>query len=350
MKSHLWNEGPFIVIWEVTRSCALACQHCRASAQLKNDPRELSTEEGLRFIDMVVKAKPGVFILTGGDPMNRPDLLPLIRYAAAQGLRVAMSPSATPKFAEANLKAFADAGLERISLSIDGASRETHDRFRGVSGTWDWTMKAAELAHAAGIELQINTTFSRSNRHEFDGFVALLEQLQPKMWSVFQLVPTGRAQREDLLTGSEMERLFEKLADLAQKVDYAIKTTEGQHYRRVAWQRWKVNGGRAKPSPIGINDGRGFVFVSHIGEICPSGFLPVSAGNVRGQDLLEVYCHSPMFKNLRDSQKLKGKCGQCEYRNLCGGSRARAYALTGDYLAEESLCVYQPLPKTSLPC
>jgi len=154
-------------------------------------------------------------------------------------------------------------------------------------------------------------------------------------------VPTGRAKKTDMLTGEEMENLFDRLSDLAPKVKYKIKTTQGQHFRRIALQRWKRNGG-PKPVLSTINDGRGFVFVSHIGEICPSGFLPVAAGNVRSHELIEVYRDSTLFRNLRDPNLLKGKCGRCEYRCICGGSRARAYAMTGDYLAEEPLCIYQP--------
>lgn len=345
MKTNKWDERPFIIIWEVTQACDLACQHCRASAQTERHPHELNSEESFRLIDEVVKCRPGLFILTGGDPMNRPDLLSLIRYASAQGLRVAMSPSATPKFAAAHLPTFRDAGLHRISLSIDGASQVTHDKFRGVAGTWDLTMQAIESARAADIEVQINTTFSRANISEFDEFVALMDQIKPELWSVFQLVPTGRAQSEHLLSAQQLETLFVKLARLAQKVDYAIKTTEGQHYRRVAWQEWKAEGGTKRPSPVGINDGRGFIFVSHTGDIFPSGFLPIAAANVRHKQLLDVYQNSELFTDLRDSTKLKGKCGICEYNNLCGGSRARAYALTGDYLAEESLCLYEPKSK-----
>lgn len=337
-----WNENPFIVIWEVTRACALACRHCRAEAVPHRHPMELNTEQGRAFIDQVVAANPGIFILTGGDPMSRPDLLDLVHYASSKGLRVAMSPSGTARFAHANLKAFANSGLQRISMSLDGASKESHDTFRGVKGTWEWTMAGIKAAKEAGIEVQINTTITRGNLGEFDQFVKLLEEIQPVLWSVFQLVPTGRAKMDDLLNAQEMEDLFIRMADLAQTVPYDIKTTEGQHYRRVAWQRWKERGGSKKPSPIGVNDGKGFVFVSHTGEVFPSGFLPLCAGSVRQTDLLTLYRNSPIFKQLRDPDALKGKCRRCEFRSLCGGSRARSYALTGDFLAQEALCAYQP--------
>jgi radical SAM protein len=356
MKQFDFDDRPFIVIWEVTRSCSLACRHCRAEADMRRHPLELSTLESFRFIDQVERCRPTLFVLTGGDPIRRMDLTALVRYATQQGLHVSLSPSATPKFLRADLAEFKAAGVERISLSLDGASRETHDKFRGVPGTWDWTRQAIANAARAGIPVQINTTFTRQNLREFDDFVRLLEELNPVLWSVFQLVPTGRGKVEDLLSANEMEGLFERLARLSLTAPYAIKTTEGQHYRRVVLQQTR-GGGRppsGRPSglraPLGINDGKGFVFVSHIGNIQPSGFLPLTAGNVRTDELLEVYRNSPLFRELRNPSLLGGKCGRCEFRTICGGSRARAYAMTGDYLGEEPLCVYQPplLPRPPL--
>jgi radical SAM protein len=365
-----FEKRPFVVIWEVTRACSLVCRHCRASAKVHRHPLELTTEEASRFIDQVVRAAPPLFILTGGDPVRRPDLETIVEYAAQRGLRVGLSPSATPEFVRKDLRDLKRRGVARISLSLDGATRETHDRFRGVPGTWDWTMQAIANAAAAELPIQINTTFTRQNLSEFDGFVERLAEIKPVLWSVFQLVPTGRGKTQDLLTGEEMEWLFHQLYELSKTAPYDIKTTEGHHYRRVVLQQEKLNGGSGPPAsgssdarpplqagvvpgplsgfglrtraPLGINDGKGFVFVSHVGEICPSGFLPLVAGNVRTSELLDVYQHSPIFRQLRDTSLLKGKCGRCEYKNICGGSRARAFALTGDYLAEEPLCVYQP--------
>jgi radical SAM protein with 4Fe4S-binding SPASM domain len=274
--------------------------------------------------------------------MMRPDLLEIIAGATQRGLQVSLSPSATPRFVKADLSKFCDVGLKRVSLSIDGASSVTHDRFRGVPGTWNRTIESIFAAREAGLEVQINTTFTQQNLGEFDQFVRLLEEIRPALWSVFQLVPTGRGKMDDLLTAEEMETLFERLYELSLRVPYAIKTTEGMHYRRVALQQWKLNPQSPKPALLPINDGKGFVFVSHTGDIQPSGFLPITAGNVRNDELLKVYRESRLFTELRDADLLKGKCARCEFRNICGGSRARAYAMTGDYLAEEPLCVYQP--------
>jgi radical SAM protein with 4Fe4S-binding SPASM domain len=341
MKSN-FAERPFIVIWEVTRACRLACRHCRAEAVPTRHPLELDTEESMRLIDQVARCRPALFVLTGGDPIRRPDLKTLVRYATGCGLRVSLSPSATPDFVRTNLAELKDAGVERISLSLDGARPETHDRFRGVAGTWNWTMEAIANAALAGVPVQINTTFTRQNLGEFDDFARRLAEIRPVLWSVFQLVPTGRGSVDDLLTAEEMESLFQRLARLSLTAPYDIKTTEGQHYRRVLLQQNRGTRGAGPRAPLGINDGKGFVFISHLGNIQPSGFLPLRAGNVRIAELLDVYRHSPLFRELRNPSLLQGKCGRCEFRDLCGGSRARAFALTGDYLGEEPLCVYQP--------
>jgi radical SAM protein with 4Fe4S-binding SPASM domain len=342
-----FDDRPFIVIWEVTRACSLACRHCRAEANPSRHPLELTTNEAFRLIDQIECCRPTLFVLTGGDPIRRLDLETLIRYATDRGLRVSLSPSATPKFARADLSQFKEAGVERISLSLDGASRETHDRFRGVRGTWNWTMEAIANAALAGLPIQINTTFTRQNVGEFDEFVRLLDEIRPVLWSVFQLVPTGRGRVEDLLTAEEMESLFERLCRLSLCAPYDIKTTEGHHYRRVVLQQTHDRKPLGTRAPLGINDGKGFVFVSHIGQIQPSGFLPLTAGNVRKDELLDVYRNSLLFRELRNASLLKGKCGRCEFKTICGGSRARAFAMTGDYLGEEPLCAYQPPIRSS---
>ncbi len=331
-----------LVVWEATRACELACRHCRASAIRTPHPLELSTKEAEHFIEQVLRARPEHFILTGGDPMMRPDLLHLVGYATSRGLNVSMSPSATERLLAADLHAYRAAGLKRISLSLDGATEEAHDRFRGIRGTWTSTMTAITAVREAGIDFQINTTFTRQNIDQFDAFVERMAELQPKMWNVFILVPTGRGRSRDLLTGDELEFLFERLYAVSQNVHYAIKTTEGQHYRRVMLQQWRSHKDSPPPRMFGTNDGKGFVFVSHIGEIQPSGFLPITAGNVRMSELLDVYRHNPMFCALRDPEQLGGKCRRCEFRTICGGSRARAFATSGDYLGGEPLCVYQP--------
>ncbi len=345
--SYRFEDRPSLVFWEVTRSCALACRHCRAEAQPQRHPEELDEREALLLVEDLAELAPPMLVLTGGDPLMRRDIFDLARHASNLGLRVALSPAATARLVKADFARIADAGIRRISLSLDGASRETHDRFRGVEGTYDHTIRAVEKAHAAGLAVQINTTLTRGNIDEFPAFRDLMFELKPAMWSVFLVVPTGRASARDLPDPEDLERVFEELADLVGHAPFGIKTTEGHHFRRVMMQRG--HGGETSSrrrmgmrSPLGIRDGRGVMFISHTGEVCPSGFLPIVCGNVRTEHPAEIYRKHPLFVTLRDSDALGGKCGRCEYRKVCGGSRARSWALTGDPLAEEPLCPYVP--------
>ena len=349
-----FNERPFIAIWEVTQACDLACVHCRASAQPERHPEELTTAEGKQLIDQIASWKVPVFVLTGGDPIKRPDLFELISYARTVGVRVSLTPSATPLLTRDVVVRLKEAGLARLAVSMDGASAATHDSFRGLSGSFARTLDAVRWANEVGLPVQINTTFSRRNIGEIDQIVALMEQLRITLWSVFFLVPTGRGKLNDLLSADEFESVFEKLHQLSKTATFDIKTTEAQHYRRFILQK-KVAEKRAGVhveshvssdeigrAPRGLNDGKGFVFISHKGEVFPSGFLPLSAGSIRQQKLETIYRESPLFRDLRDSPKLEGKCGACEFKQICGGSRSRAYALTGNPLGEEPCCAYIP--------
>ena len=351
-----FNERPFIAIWEVTQACDLACVHCRASAQPDRHPMELSTAEGKHLIDQIAALKVPVFVLTGGDPIKRPDLFELIGHAHSAGVRVSLTPSATPLLTRDIVVRLKDAGLARLAVSMDGASAETHDAFRGMSGSFARTLDAVRWANEISLPVQINTTFSRRNIAEINDLVALMESLQITLWSVFFLVPTGRGKLDDLLNADEFEQVFAKIYSLSKTASFDIKTTEAQHYRRFLLQQ-RVTERRAGTemftnaqkvadavgrAPRGLNDGKGFVFVSHTGDIFPSGFLPLSAGNIRQQELGIIYRESPLFQILRDTSKLEGKCGSCEFKEICGGSRARAYALTGNPNAEEPCCAYMP--------
>jgi radical SAM protein len=350
-----FNERPFIAIWEVTQACDLACVHCRASAQPDRHPMELSTAEGKQLIDQIAALQVPVFVLTGGDPIKRPDLFELIAHARSRGVRVSLTPSATPLLTRDIIVRLKEAGLARLAVSMDGATADTHDAFRGMSGSFARTLDAVRWANEIGLPVQINTTFSRRNIGEIDAIVALMESLRITLWSVFFLVPTGRGKLNDLLSAEEFEQVFAKIYSLSKTASFDIKTTEAQHYRRFLLQQRVAERksvehvaspervadaiGRA---PRGLNDGKGFVFISHTGEVFPSGFLPVPAGNIRLQPLTTIYRESPLFQALRDTSQLKGKCGACEFKEICGGSRARAYALTGDPHGEESCCAYIP--------
>lgn len=358
-----YNEDPFIVIWELTRACQLKCLHCRAEAQYTRDPRELSFEEGKTLIDQIYEMKNPMLVFTGGDPLMRPDVYDIAEYAIKKGVRVSMTPSATPNVTKEAIQKAKDVGLARWAFSLDGPSAEIHDHFRGTNGSFDLTMKAIKYLHELEIPVQINTVISRYNVHALDEMAKLVEELDCVLWSVFFLVPTGRGKETDMISPVEHEKVFRWLYDLSKRVKFDIKTTAAQHYRRVVIQSkmrepkdnekqiryedalmkgktGQIDGlGRA---PQGVNDGNGFVFISHIGDVYPSGLLPVKAGNVRETPLAEIYRKSSIFKDLRNPDKYKGKCGVCEFRHVCGGSRSRAYAMTGDYMESEPFCVYIP--------
>ena len=335
-------DRPFILFWEVTRACALACRHCRAIAQPQSHPQELNHEEAMTLVDRIAELNPPMLVLTGGDPMMRRDIFDIIERAAAKGLRVALSPAATNRLIHTDFHKLRQAGVVSMSLSLDGATQETHDVFRRVPHTFERTLQAARMAKEAGIQLQINTTISRTTLPELEGFVELLKQIKPDVWSVFLLVPTGRATMEELPTADELEALWQRLLELRAELPFAIKTTEGHHYRRAMMQAARTSGAPAPRHIVPTRDGKGVFFISHVGEIQPSGFLPITAGNVRTDDLATIYREHPLFVQLRNDDALGGKCGKCEYRKLCGGSRARAFGSNGDMMAAEPLCNYIP--------
>jgi len=298
-------------------------------------------------------------VLTGGDPLKRPDIFEIVEYGSTNGVSISLTPSATPLLTRDAIARLKGCGLARLAVSLDGPTAEIHDAFRRVPGSYDWTLRSVRWARELALPAQINTTITRHNLQHLDAMIALLEQLDIVLWSVFFLVPTGRGSAIDLISADEFEQVFEKLYQTAKRGRFDIKSTEAQHYRRFRLQRRTEDKrkGNIRPLPLrlglsttdgigraprGINDGKGFVFVSHLGEVFPSGFLPISAGNVRNQSLADLYRHSPLFTSLRDTSNLQGKCGICEFREICGGSRARAYALTGDIFAEEPCCVWQP--------
>ncbi len=341
-----FEEAPLLVIWEVTQACDLACVHCRASAAPCRDPRELDTGEGLRLLAEVRSFGNPLMIFTGGDPLKRPDIFQLLSESVRLGLRTTITPSATPLLTAEAIASIQRAGVARMALSLDGADQISHDGFRGVYGSFQRTMDALGAARRLGLETQVNTTVTRRNLAQLEKIGRLVAESGAKLWSVFFLVVTGRALPDDDLTAQEYESVFERLHAISLAAPFDVKTTEAQHYRRYVARLGRAS--RFSPDAsaigrqIGINDGKGLVFVSHTGDICPSGFLPLPAGNVRQDSLAEVYRHSPLFVALRDEDRLGGKCGRCEYRKICGGSRARAYATTGDCLAEDPRCIYQP--------
>jgi radical SAM protein len=341
------NQTPLVVIWEVTRACDLACFHCRASAHPQRNPLELSTVEGKKLLDDIAQLNPPIFIFTGGDPLKRADIYELVEYAAIKHLRPAMTPSATPLLNQDSLMHLKRAGLRRLALSLDGPTPEVHDSFRGVPGSFARTLDAMYWANTIGLPVQINTTVSRRNINQLENILSVVRNFRIVMWSLFFMVPTGRAEATDLPLAEEFESAFAKIYSLAQEVPFKVKTTEAQHYRRYLLRQRKIEKegdtfANGVPGILPINDGKGFMFISHTGEVQPSGFLPLSAGNVRRASVRDIYRESELFRNLRNTDNLRGKCGDCEFREICGGSRARAYALSGNAFAEDPSCVYIP--------
>lgn len=336
-----YNAKPAVVIWEVTQACGLSCVHCRAEARPWRDAQELSTEEGLGLLDQVADSGAPLLVLTGGDPMERTDLERFVSHGVSRGLHMALSPSATPKVTREALIGLKKAGLHRVAVSLDSHLEEKHDAFRRVAGSYRRTLEIARDAREIGLPLQIGTTISNINAGDLEAMARAVEELGVVLWSVFFLVPTGRAGSGMMISAAECEDVLMRLYDISRRVRFAIKTTEGPHYRRIAAQR------TGRKSGSGINDGKGFAFISHRGDVYPSGFLPVRAGNVREQSLGSIYRDSPIFRSLRDASQFKGRCGLCEFKELCGGSRARAYAVTGDMLSEDPLCAHVPQPSSA---
>lgn len=342
------DRAPLIVFYELTRACDLVCQHCRACAQSQRDPAELDTRQSMRLISLLTDfQRPPMLVMTGGDPFKRDDLFELITHARKVGLEVAITPSATPLVTEPALRELHRLGIHRLAVSLDGVDAATHDAFRGVSGSYARTFEIIETARRIGIPLQINTTLVQSNVHQIDAMANLLAGQQIVLWSVFFLVPVGRGLSQQRLDAEQCENAFVKLHRHAQTQSYAVKTTEAPHYRRYVLQQKKSGDPNQAVRPsayaaMGVNDGKGIMFISHTGQMYPSGFLPLECGRFPLDTPTDVYQRSSLFMALRDASRLEGKCGWCEYRQICGGSRARSFALTNDPFASEPDCIHQP--------
>jgi len=346
-----FERAPFLVIWETTRACALSCVHCRADAIPRRDPRELTTAEAFGLLDQVrAFGDPApLLVLTGGDPMWRKDLAEIVRHGAGIGLTVALTPSGTAMCTRQRLEELKDAGLSRVAVSLDGPDPETHDAFRRVKGSYGYTLKIIEAVVDLGLPLQINSTVSRLTLPHLRRMAERVSEFPLALWAVFFLVQTGRGAGLEPISAAECEEVLVFLDALQRRAPFGIKTTEAPHYRRVQAQQAALYppparepGRRQLRAPRAVNDGNGFVFVDHVGEVYPSGFLPIRCGNARDGRLVEAYRENDFFRRLRDPDALAGRCGRCEFRAVCGGSRSRAFAATGDAFADDPLCAYDP--------
>ena len=368
-----FHRNPLMFYYEVTQACDLVCKHCRASAQEHAAPDELTTDQSKALLDQAASfpRRPNV-VLTGGDPLKRADLFDLISHAVGKGLHVALTPSATPLATRTAFQRAKEAGIHALGISLDGTDAVTHDAFRGWQGSFDRTLGMLADARELSVPVQVNTTITRRNLHQIDAIAELLRGQGIAMWSVFFLVPVGRGVEEERILPDEYEIAFARLWHHAQHEPYAVKTTEAPHYRRYVLQQGgnplsgppkhgspgapsgspAGEGGGSFPAltkhraPLGVGDGKGVMFVSHSGEIYPAGFLPLLCGRFPHDNVVETYQNHPTFRMLRDPDQLKGVCGACEYRFVCGGSRARAFAVTGDPMATEPDCTYIPAPGT----
>ncbi|MFV0442997.1 MAG: TIGR04053 family radical SAM/SPASM domain-containing protein [Planctomycetaceae bacterium] len=350
-----FNTSPLLVFYEVTRACDLVCQHCRACAQACADPEELSAGESRALINRLARfPERTMLVLTGGDPLKRSDIYELIEHGVAQGLDVSITPSATPLVTRSAIARLRDAGISRLAVSLDGADAGTHDAVRGVPGSFSRSLQILADARELGVPTQVNTTLTPGNMTQIEDLANMLARQGIVLWSVFFLVPVGRAEYLPRLDAEQSEAAFERLWRQSRRQPYAIKTTAAPHYRRFVLQHSRTDcnsrrsGSRLAASSFGVNDGRGVMFVSHRGLIMPSGFLPIVCGAFPQDDPVQVYQQAPVFRALRDASRLEGKCGDCEYRRVCGGSRARSFAVTGQLFAAEPDCAYQPNDSQSL--
>ena len=350
---HADNKGSSLrlVAWETTRNCNLSCMHCRASATHGPFSGELDTRASFFLLDQIAEVGKPIVILTGGEPLLRPDIFDIAQYGTNKGLRMVMAPNGT-LITEKSAKQMVDSGIQRISVSLDGATRERHDRFRGVEGAFEGALRGIELAIDAGIEFQINTTITKTNLDEIPKIQELAIKLGAVAHHIFLLVPTGRGKYivDQEITAAEYERTLNWFYDQSEKTTLQLKATCAPHYYRILRQRAKKDGKSVTFKTHGMDaitrgclGGTGFCFISHRGIVQPCGFLHVNCGDVTQTSFADIWNSSDVFLSLRNFDNLKEKCGICEFRKVCGGCRARAYEATGDFLAEEPLCSYQPV-------
>ncbi|MDR7545178.1 MAG: TIGR04053 family radical SAM/SPASM domain-containing protein [Armatimonadota bacterium] len=348
---YVFDRAPMLLYWELTRACDLACKHCRAEAVVDRDPDELTTGEAQALLEQILDfgAPFPHVVFTGGDPLKRPDLYELVAHARTLGIGASLAPSGTTLLTRDAIRRLREAGIQSMSLSLDGSNADRHDTFRGVPGCFDTTMAAARWVAEEGLPLQINTLVTDETAADLPAIYELLLRMSIERWSLFFLISVGRGTALRELDPHAAERLMHWLYDLMQTSPFAIKTTEAPSFRRVALGRMRAagwDGAQIRRSSIGrgfgIRDGNGIMFVSRTGEVTPSGFLPLPAGNVRRERIVHLYRHSPLFVALRDVSRFADRCGRCAFNWICGGSRSRAFAHTGNVLASDPLCPYIP--------
>ncbi len=340
-----------LVAWETTKSCNLSCKHCRASAEDINYDNELSTEEAFKFIDEIKEVGSPIIILTGGEPLLRDDIFDIAKYGTEKGLRMVMAPNGT-MVDKVNAKKMKESGIQRVSISLDGYKKESHDSFRGVEGAFDGAIRGIEAIKDAGVEFQINTTITKTNLDEIPKILTLAEELGAVAHHIFLLVPTGRGKYivDQEIDAKEYEKTLHWFYHQQKHTKLQLKATCAPHYYRILRQEAKKENKEVNFKSFGLDAvtrgclaGTGFCFVSNIGEVQPCGFLDLKCGDIRQQSFSEIWNNSENFVKLRNLSLLEGKCGACKYKRVCGGCRARAFEATGNFLSEEPLCSYNPI-------
>ncbi len=346
-----YADRPMLVYWEMTQACGLSCRHCRAEAMPLPHPLELDHAESERLLNQIVAFGDPLphLILTGGDPLQRQDLYELIDRANALGLDVSITPSATQNLTRQVVDKLRSHGIQSLGLSLDGSTAERHDGIRGIQGCFETTIRGAQLAAEFDLPIQVNTLVSEETAEDLPATYELLKSLKVMRWSLFFLIAVGRGKVLREVSPQRGEEIMDWVYDLAKVAPFAIKTTEAPSYRRIALNRMRAEA--LAPEQIqqtsvyhgfGIRDGHGIMFVSNTGDVYPAGFLPLTVGNVRQGDIVDMYRNAPVFRSLHNPNEFKGKCGRCEHRIICGGSRARAFAYTGDPLESDPFCPYEP--------
>lgn len=340
-----------MVAWEVTRSCNLACVHCRASSLKGPYAGELGTDACFKLIDDIASFSKPVVILTGGEPLLRPDIFEIARYGTDQGMRMVLATNGT-LLTEESVRKMIASGIQRVSISLDGADAGSHDEFRKVPGAFAGALAGIEMLKKMGMEFQINTTITRANLDQIERILKLAVDLGAAAHHIFLLVPTGRGKEmaDQAISAEAYEKTLNWFYEQSLSCPIQLKATCAPHYFRVLHQQKKgaqeEHAGSLHAMTRGCLGGSAFCFISHTGQVQPCGYLEIDCGRIKEKSFREIWADSPEFKALRDLKQYKGKCGRCEFIRVCGGCRARAYELTGDYLAEEPLCAYEPKKKS----
>lgn len=349
LRRYDFTQNPMLVYWEMTQACMLACRHCRAEAMPNPHPLELTPVESMGLLRQIAAFGDPLphLILTGGDALSRKDLFRVIDDARALGLQVSITPSATPALTAEALGLLQSHGIQSLGLSLDGSNAARHDAVRAIPGCFDRTIDVAREAGRLGLPIQVNTLVAHETADDLPAIYELLKTFPVMRWSLFFLISVGRGRALQEVSPEHGEEIMNWVLDLVPAAPFAVKTTEAPSYRRLALNRMHVSGRTAaeiKRSSVyegfQIRDGHGIVFVSNQGDIYPSGFLPMRCGNVRTSSLVDVYRQAPLFQALHSPEQFRGKCGKCEFSYICGGSRARAFAHTGDALESDPLCLY----------